>query len=169
MRETQTYFIYPLMFHSRVERELSEFSSRLIPVPQGEFGDIVYDMSSKFAMPYLGNVLTMMLLPIATNLSKKVYLWGFDGRAPGDKLFWSNSKQHSYPELLPELVLTHPAFFAYHVPDKNPTKYVKEVHGDVLEKLLIGAESKGYRFVMMHPSYTPSLQKRFRHQVGSRI
>ena len=120
-------------------------------------------------MPYLGNVLTMMLLPIATNLSKKVYLWGFDGRAPGDKLFWSNSKQHSYPELLPELVLTHPAFFAYHVPDKNPTKYVKEVHGDVLEKLLIGAESKGYRFVMMHPSYTPSLQKRFRHQVGSRI
>ena len=41
-------------------------------------------------------------------LSMLVRLWGFDGRAPDDKLFWSNSNKHSYPELMPELIKEHP-------------------------------------------------------------
>ncbi|WP_458868572.1 hypothetical protein, partial [Enterococcus faecium] len=81
----------------------------------------------------LGNVLNKLLLPLGCNLSKHVGLWGFDGRAPKDQLFWSNSQKQSYTELMPTLQAAHPAFFDHFVPRENPEKYVQSVHGDVLE------------------------------------
>ena len=111
-------------------------------------------------MPSLGNVLNILLLPLACTVSTSVRLWGFDGRAPDDKLFWSNSSKHSYPELMPELVEEHPAFFAAFVPKNRESDYVKSVHGDELDKCLVAAERDGYQFVMMHFSWTETLNKR---------
>ena len=113
-------------------------------------------------MPNLGNVLNILLLPLACSLSKSVWLWGFDGRAPDDKLFWANSSKHSYPELLPELQQEHPAFFRTFVPKDKENSYVTAVHGDELDRRLIDAERDGYEFVMMHASWTHTLNKRVR-------
>jgi hypothetical protein len=109
----------------------------------------------------MGNVLPLLLLPLACSFSQKVYLWGFDGRGPEDKLFWRNSAKHSYPEYIPELQRAHPAFFSYNLPKENLNKYVQQVHGDVLEAELTKAEEKGWKFFMMHKSWTPTLQKRY--------
>ena len=99
-------------------------------------------------------------MPLACSLSKSVWLWGFDGRAPDDKLFWANSSKHSYPELLPELQQEHPAFFRTFVPKDKENSYVTAVHGDELDRRLIDAERDGYEFVMMHASWTHTLNKR---------
>ncbi len=160
LRETDTFFVYPDLFNEVVAREFGEFENRLIPIPAGKHFDIHVDLTKLFALPALGNVLNILLLPLACTLSKNVYLWGFDGRALDDKLFWSNSTQHSYPELMSSLQEAHPAFFAHYLPPDKPGAYVKSVHGDQLDDALCTAEGRGWQFTMMHKSWTPTLQKR---------
>jgi len=161
LSETQTYFVYPILFHQIVARELKDFSDRLVPIPAGLHNQIHVDLTQDFSLPRMGNVLPQLLLPLACTLSKNVFLWGFDGRAPQDQLFWANSAKHSYPELLPGLQAAFPAFFDHHVPQGNPTKYVEQVHGDVLENSLQAAESTGWSFHMLHNSWTPTLHRRY--------
>lgn len=161
LRESDAFFVFPRLFSSLVQREFSEFADRLIPVPFGWHQDIHVDLARTFRVPRLGNVLNLLLLPLGCTLSRDVRLWGFDGRAPDDKLFWSNSSMHSYPELMDSLQQAHPAFFRHHVPADRPTSYAQRVHGDQLETALANAEAKGWRFTMMHRTWTPTLQKRY--------
>lgn len=161
LESTDTFFVYPAQFHAIVARELAGLEERLIPVPSGWRRAINIDLTRSFKLPNLGNVLGLLLLPLACTLSKRVYLWGFDGRAPDDKLFWSNSSKHSYPEYVEELQKAHPRFFEYHVPASDPNKYIRSVQGDGLELCLQLAEKRGWHFVMMHPSWTATLQKRY--------
>ena len=162
LAESQTFFVYPAIFHEIVIRELAEFSDRLIPIPTGVDTKISVDLTQEFSLPRMGNVLPRLLLPLACSMSKDVFLWGFDGRAPNDRLFWSNSAKHNYPELMPELQEAFPAFFSYYVPDENPQKYVASVHGETLENELQAAEEAGWSFTMLHESWTPTLQRRYR-------
>jgi hypothetical protein len=162
LRESpETVFIYPDIFHSLVAREIDIEPHRLIPIEKGTSQFVHSSIASNFTLPGLGNVLNLMLLPIACDLAKNVDLWGFDGRAPDDKLFWANSSRHSYPELMGTLQASHPAFFDHFVPKHDPENYVRLVHGDVLEYCLSQAEQAGWHFKMLHHSWTPTLEKRF--------
>jgi len=160
MGETGTYFVYPDLFHSIVLREFECFKERLIPIPVGQYKYYHNDLSKNFALPCLGNVLQLLLLPLGCTLSKNVYLWGFDGRSPNDKLFWKNSEKHSYGSLIPDLIHAHPKFYECHIPKNEPNKYINSNFGDEMDKLLHSAESCGYQFIMMHKSLTTTLQKR---------
>jgi hypothetical protein len=119
------------------------------------------DLTKHFALPRFGNVLNALLLPLGCTLSSDVRLWGFDGRGPNDSGFWANSDRHAYPELMQSIRDSHPAFFANSIPDGNEDKYVKQVHGDFLDERLTEAERRGFQFRMLHPSWTPTLQKRY--------
>jgi len=165
LNETETYFLYPEFFHEIVRREFNEFFDRLIPVPKERNQQINVDLSQYFALPALHNVLALLLLPLACTMSKNICLWGFDGRAPDDKLFWNNSKKHSYPEFIPKLQKAHPCFFNYFVPKADTGKYTQIAFGDQLDKFLKQAESEGFTFVMMHKSWTPNLQKRYQKKI----
>jgi hypothetical protein len=160
MEASRASFIYPATFDIIVQRELGHLSDRLIPVPVGSHTAIHNNLIDTFALPDLGNILNLLLLPVGCNLSKTVGLWGFDGRAPEDKLFWANSSKHSYAELMPSLQEAHPAFFDHNVPKHDPEKYIRSVHGDVLERCLADAEALGWTFKMLHHSWTPTLAKR---------
>jgi hypothetical protein len=162
LAETGTFFLYPALFHSLVKREFADFSERLIPVPYGTSDSPIANLLTDFHLPFLGNVLNQLLLPVATTLSREIFLWGFDGRAPSDQLFWKNSDRHFYPTHVPALQAAHPAFFSHHVPKDNPQKYVNTVHGDALDTVLSDAESKGFRFTLLHKSWTQTLMKRYR-------
>ncbi len=159
--ETDTFFIYPDLFDPVVRRELLSCSEKLIPVPINFRKKKVHeDLRKDFFLPGLGNVLPLLLLPVGCTLSKNILFWGFDGRAPDDQLFWSNSPTESYPDLIGTLKEAHPAFFDHFVPRDDPFKYVQSVHGDILDDCLKDAEREGFRFVMMHHSWTPTLKKR---------
>jgi hypothetical protein len=159
----RTWFVYPELFDAIVRKEFRDLQDILIPIPSGKHEDIHVNLCDRFELPSgLGNVLNVLLLPLACTLSKSIWLWGFDGRAPDDKLFWSNSTRHAYPELMKELLDDHPAFFEKMVPRGNEGSYVKRVHGDALDERLVRAEAAGYQFVMMHFSWTETLNKRGR-------
>lgn len=161
MKESpEVLFVYPDYFDFIVRREFADMADRLIPIPNGTQARVHDDLDSNYTLPPLGNVLNKLLLPLGCNLNKHVGLWGFDGRAPTDQLFWSNSQKQSYVELMPTLQAAHPAFFDHFVPRENPEKYVQSVHGDVLEYLLSQAERDGWSFTMLHHTWTPTLAKR---------
>ncbi|HUR12385.1 MAG TPA: hypothetical protein VM012_13500 [Flavitalea sp.] len=163
LRLHPTLFLYPELFHPFVKREFGkEFSHLLVPVPTGTSEKINNQLFRHFELPQLGNILNLLLLPLATSLVKTIYLLGFDGRSPDDKLFWSNSNDHSYGEHIPDIREKHPRFFEFYIDKKDPFKYVKTHHGDALENNLQELENDGYTFIHLSPSYTPSFQKRFR-------
>ncbi len=160
-------FIYPARFDHLVRRELADVAGQLIAVPVGSHASVHDSFVARFQLPGLGNVLNLLLLPVACSLSRRVGLWGFDGRAPADQLFWSNSSAQSYAELLPTLQAAHPAFFDHHVPKDDPEKYLRSVHGDILDYALAQAEAAGWTFEMLHPTWTKILAKRLASGVAS--
>ncbi|MFM8855929.1 MAG: hypothetical protein ACKOI2_01730 [Actinomycetota bacterium] len=158
-------FVYPAVFDLVVRAEFKAVESLLIPIPRGISSfhtDVAVDLTKCFSLPPLGNVLVDQLLPLGCTLSRDIRLWGFDGRAPNDSGFWANSSAQSYPELMQSMREAHPAFFNNAVPRGNEIQYVRKVHGDQLEERLVDAERRGFSFAMMHPSWTPTLQKRHR-------
>ena len=157
----RTVFVYPARFDVIVRSEFKDIQSLLVPVPMGEHSDLTVDLTKRFKYPPLGNVLRDLLLPLGCTLSRDVRLWGFDGRAPTDSGFWSNSPRHSYPEHMQAMRDSNPAFFAELVPQGNENKYVEQVHGDQLDDRLTEAELRGFQFRMLHPSWTPTFQKRY--------
>ncbi|QMW04583.1 hypothetical protein [Spirosoma foliorum] len=165
LKNSQAYFVYPAIFHIFCLSMFSEFKDRLIPIPHGKVNTIHHDLSKLYELPDLGNVLPQILLPLACTFSVNIGFWGFDGRAPDDKMFWKNSSKHFYNEHVEELKVLHPAFFEELLPKKSPETYVKRVHGDVLERLLTMAEKDGYKFNMLHASFTETLNKRFNEAV----
>jgi hypothetical protein len=160
MRELDVTFCYPDTFQAFVRQEFHEFNGRCIPVPGGGALDLTADLTKDFRLPALGNVLGMILLPLACNLAKHVCLLGFDGRKSDDKLFWSNSERHSYPSLIERMSREYPAFYNKHVPQKDPSAYVRDVQGDSLDAAMSTAEKNGWRFTMLAPSTSPALAKR---------
>lgn len=159
--EGRTLFVYPAPFDVIVRSEFREVEELLVPIPWGEHTDITVDLVSQFELPRTGNVLNVLLLPLGCTLSTDIRLWGFDGRAPTDSGFWSNSPVHAYPDLMQSIRDSHPAFFADLVPEGNENKYVTEVHGDWLNERLTDAEQRGFNFRMLHASWTPTLQQRY--------
>jgi hypothetical protein len=161
LTESNAKFIYPASFHALVFREMNSIQEQLIPVPNGTSKEFYHGLIPDFKLPSLGNVLPLLLLPVACTLSKNTSMLGFDGRAPDDKLFWSNSIKHSYPELMGNLQNAHPKFFEHYLKDQRPENYTKNVHGDELDSLLTQAELIGWKFILMSKSWTKTLQKRF--------
>jgi hypothetical protein len=159
--EGRTLFVYPAIYDVIVRSEFQEVESVLVPIPWGDHTSISVDLTKRFALPYVANVLNALLLPLGCTISRDVRLWGFDGRSPHDRGFWANSNVHAYPEHMQSIRDAHPAFFADLVPEGNEVKYVKQVHGDWLDERLSEAERRGFHFRMLHSSWTPTLQKRY--------
>lgn len=169
LRSGGCWFIYPARFDSLVKRHMAEVYEWCVPVHFGLGSRIDESLTKGWGLPCnVGNALGMLLLPVGCSLARFVGLWGFDGRAPADKLFWANSDRHSYPEELEVMRKEFPAFYNHHVPANDPLKYVRAVQGDALDHMLTEAESKGYTFEMLHESYTPTLAKRFKGASSAR-
>ena len=161
LQNSDALFVYPAMFDSLVSVEFKDFKEKLIPIPYFNGSNPIINLDKKYFLPRLGNVLNQLLLPLASTLSNEIYLWGFDGRAPNDKLFWQNSNDHFYEEHVEKLKFAHPAFFKHNVPNENPSNYVNKVHGDKLNMDLNRAERNGYKFFMIHKSWTKTLNARY--------
>jgi len=161
LARTNTYFVLPAIFYPFCLKEFGEFKDRLIPIPMGNKTIFTTDLNKEYGLPLVGNVLPLLLLPLACTLSKDVNLWGFDGRSPNDKLFWKNSSRHFYTDDVDELKKLHAGFFNTLVPKDSPESYVKNVHGDALDYALSLAERQGFKFTMLHFSYTETLSKRY--------
>ncbi len=159
----RTLFVYPAQYDIIIRKEFQDVHDSLVPIPMGFHGDSAVDLTRHFGLPILAlpNVLTVLLLPIGSTLSKDVRLWGFDGRSPTDSGFWQNASNQSYTTLISGIRAAHPAFFETSIPTGRDSRYFDTYFGQRLDDILTEAEASGFRFWMLHPSWGPALQKRF--------
>ncbi|MCE9613229.1 MAG: hypothetical protein K8T26_03080 [Lentisphaerae bacterium] len=106
----------------------------------------------------MGNILTSLMLPLASALADRVCLLGFDGRAPQDTGFWKYAPAAAHADLLPAIAAAHPHF----IPKTNAVfvDYANQ-HGDNTESLMQAGEAAGKRYVCLNESYIPACRKRW--------
>jgi len=102
-----------------------------------------------------GNILNALMLPLGSALADEVFLLGFDGRAPGEKMFWQNSAANTYDALKPAIQEAHPGFFA-----TTDFEAYARAHSDNAERIMVEGEKLGKRYRCLNRSYIEAFAKR---------
>lgn len=105
------------------------------------------------------NILTLLMLPMATAVADDIYMLGMDGRSPNETYFWQHSKKSQYNNLMQEVKNVHPYFFR----DRDYAYYYHR-HCKMIDVYFNFAEQHGKRFHSMMPSYIEAINARYAGQ-----
>ncbi|RED16168.1 glycosyltransferase [Parasphingopyxis lamellibrachiae] len=142
LRDVQIYLTYlPQHVHDRIVG--IPFDAQMVPPS---------DLTENFRLKPYGNILTLMLLPLASTFSRNIHIAGCDGRPVSqNSAFWAHDKKAQFVDKMDDIKTTHPAFFAIDYND-----YYLE-HNRNLETVLSALESDGRTCVNETQSYLPAL------------
>jgi glycosyltransferase involved in cell wall biosynthesis len=144
---------YKVYMHCLPER----FHNRIIGVPFKGAKRINVDLSRRFWVKSISNILTIFLIPLASTLCDEVGIAGCDGRPiEEDKYFWAHDRKSQFPDDMESARQAQPGFFSIDYND-----YYLE-HCRTLELWLRAAERAGTRFFNLTESHIPALVKRSR-------
>ena len=158
LRVSNAYFVYPQQYDTFVRARLREFGDRLIPVPIRRGPWKPGYLGSRWRLPARSNVLNVLLLPLAMEVSTEVVLLGFDGRKEGDSGFWSYSRDHNYPDERRLLFESHPAMFNYAIPSHDPNRYSRNVFSGQVGQDLANYTRHGFQFALLNETNSTDLQ-----------
>ena len=158
LERSSAFFVYPSLFHSFVRRRFASHQSKLVAIPVGRRGSSPTALLRSWELPRRGNVLNLLLLPVAVSVCDEVVLVGFDGRKAGDRGFWANAVEYSYPELVRGLMDSHPAFFRKHVPSEEPGRYARRILGNQVGKDILALRKQGVHLSILGESHSSSLK-----------
>lgn len=102
-----------------------------------------------------GNILTFLMIPVASSISKEIYILGADGRRPDENYFWTHSKSAQFSDLMETVFNTHPSF----VRDIDYQDFY-EKQCESFEDLCRYGESLGKHYISLTQSYIPALKRR---------
>lgn len=153
-------FAYPETFEAVVARYTNIPEQQRLPLKvTTNFDNFHKIVSEAFAMPGIGNILGGMLIPLACALSKNIFLFGFDGRAPSDKDFWAHSRTCNYDELYDELKTNNRAFFNLLCPDHAMPEKYNDLTFNRYNQFFDKAINDGYKLTLLHPTHHKFLQR----------
>lgn len=101
------------------------------------------------------NIMTLLMVPVASSFARNVYIIGADGRSPKEKYFWKHSGTNQFEDLMESVMETHPSFFR----DRIYTRYYAEHCRIVADQIEYG-EANGVNYYSMTPSEIPALKSR---------
>ncbi len=150
------YLIVPFRDYKLYMANLPErFQGRIVGIPLEHLDHINLDLTERFAVKSISNILTLFLIPLACTLFKEVGIVGCDGRRlEEDGYFWPHHKASQLNEEMEKIKLAHPSFFAIDYND-----YYRR-HCQTLEQWLREGQRMGVTFRNLTPSYIPALQIR---------
>ena len=127
--------------------------SRLIGV-KSSYKEFIFP-ESKPVVKQTENILTFLMIPVASAVADEIFIIGADGREQSEKYFWEFSKEAQFNDEMESVRKVHPSFFR----DRNYGKYYKK-HCSTLENLINFGESKGKSYYTLTSSYIPVLKDR---------
>lgn len=131
----------------------SKYKHRIIGIPYTIMEIANFDLHKKFVLKVHSNVLTFLLIPVATSFTKHIYLVGNDGRKlEQNNYFWQHDPNSQLNDKMKEIKITHPSFFNIDYNDY----YIS--HCETLEKMIHQGQKQGYQFYNLTPSYIPVLK-----------
>ena len=122
---SRDYAIYKNVFENK---HLENFSF----IPMKKINNNNSNLLKNFYIKGSGNILTLLMLPIAFSLYDEIMLAGFDGRKKEENsYYWKHSNKNQYDDLLEEIKLVHSGYFKknnlfYDQYYENHIKTVKE-------------------------------------------
>jgi hypothetical protein len=129
---------------------------RLIGIPLLEVDRFHFPSVEEFYARKTGNILTSMMIPVASSAADSIRILGADGRASSDKGYWSHGKSSQIGDLLRTIYEAHPSLGR----DENVGRYYQE-HCQLLEALLAyGETAHNKAYLSLTPSLIPALANR---------
>lgn len=150
------YLVVPFRDYNLYKTNLGDrYTRKLIGIPLEPLDHVNVDLLKSFRVKSVGNVLTLLLIPLASTFFKKFAILGCDGRLVDENdYFWRHDPQSQFDSHMEAIKECHPAFFNIDYDD-----YYSE-HLENLEVWLSAAERKGVRIRNLTRSYIPALQRR---------
>jgi hypothetical protein len=153
------YIIVPFRdYKLYIENMPHDYRKRIIGIPTGGYSEALnLDLQDRFIVRPTRNILTLLLIPLATSIFKEIGIMGCDGRRMEDnQYFWNHHKASQFNDQMEDIKRAHPAFFDIDYDDYYFT------HCEILEQWLAEAEKRGVKVENLTKSYIPALQKRSR-------
>jgi hypothetical protein len=149
--------IVPEDFAPLLCRELAaEVCDRIIGMPVVDAKGFNFPTCESFFVRRTGNVLTQLMVPVATSLATRIHIVGADGRQRGDRGFWRHLPAAQFGDLLSTIDGAHPSLAR----DTDHERYYRE-HCRVTARLLKEGEGRyGKVYLSETPSYIPALAAR---------
>lgn len=155
LEKSDITIIVPIKYYPLLISIFPKHKNRIIGIPFKSTKDFNLNLLDNYYVKTTANILTLLLLPIATSISKTVHLIGCDGRPfTSNDYFWSHGKTVQISEKMANIKLVHPGFF-----DIDYNEYYYE-HCHNLENFILQAEKAKYQLAHHGKSYIPALQQR---------
>lgn len=132
-------------------QQYPEFKHKVIGVELSNQFNL--DLSKDLCVKSTDNILSLLLLPLASTFSKDVHLIGFDGKSPEQfDYFWKHHSNFQYVSLMEDVKKEHPSFFS----DRNYSTYSKS-HEKTIKYIFNKFEALGIQVKSHAKSYIPSI------------
>lgn len=155
LQTTDITIIVPFKYYALLLSIFPNYSDRIIGVPFNHEIDFNLDISQSFIVKTTSNILTLLLLPVASTFSRSINILGCDGRSfDEDDYFWGHGKTVQINSKMQNIQDVHPGFFKI---DYN--EYYFE-HCHTLECLMQSGESIGKKYMHHANSFIPALRDR---------
>lgn len=101
------------------------------------------------------NIVTEMMLPIASELCAEIGIFGCTGRAESETFYWQHNDRTQYKDLMQSIFDTYPSLFR----DQGYANYYR-IHCWNVEQLIKYGEAKGKKYYNYTTSFIPALKER---------
>lgn len=151
------YDYYVIVYEYEVPLLLShypELSGRVIGIANDEIS-YTYPSENQLSVKPTKNILTEMMIPIASALCDSIEIAGCTGRNPDENFYWKHNGRTQYLDLMQSIFDMYPSLFR----DQNYSNYY-ECHCQSVEELLEYGEERGKSYKSITTSYIPALANR---------
>jgi hypothetical protein len=149
---TDLCIFIPFKYYFFFTSKYPKLSDRIIGIPEYPFPEPNFDIKELFAVKITNNILTFLMIPLATTFGCKVNFFGFDGKSlENSNYFWSHNKNSQINEEMQSIKKTHPAFFNIDYNDY----YL--YHIEILTHYIDSAFKSGYIISNLTKSFIPCL------------
>lgn len=155
VEEYGCFVFVPNYTFSLLLRNYPQLSDRLIGVEMRGLPNPHFPSESELYVLGTSNILTCLMLPLASGYSDNIFILGADGRDPNERYFWKHSSSVQYDDLMNSVFSAHPSFFR----DRDYGDYYKE-HCEMVMKQIDFGESLGKKYYSLTNSFIPALSDR---------
>lgn len=156
LREYDCVGVVPARHRSLFTGHYPDLADSVVGVEPVPADAPIYPSRERLAVMETGNVMTLLMLPVASALADRVTVVGADGRREDESYFWEHSETAQYgDELMDGVAESHPAFFR----DRVYEDYYRE-HVETLTAMLADGERRGKAYRSLTPSYVEALGRR---------
>ncbi len=132
-------------------------SGRIIGMPDEIEVDFNFPEPGQFWVRHTANILTHLMLPIASALAPEIRIYGADGRQPRDAGFWQHNPAAQFGGLLETIYQAHPSLER----DQDIEAYYAAHCANVEQITQKGEREAGRRYISETPSFIPALSSRY--------